>query len=93
MDSYQIDFYQDDPDVLATSRFKHDGQDYEVTIITAAPGGCSNKYLPEIFQTSESQITVAFDGEYFEQQVNAAVARAIIRITLVRQPLQSCRCT
>ena len=76
MDSYQIDFYQDDPDVLATSRFKHDGQDYEVTIITAAPGGCSNKYLPEIFQTSESQITVAFDGEYFEQQINAAGAQA-----------------
>tara|TARA_B100001996_G_scaffold373797_1_gene351658 strand:- start:998 stop:1399 length:402 start_codon:yes stop_codon:yes gene_type:complete len=76
MDNYQIDFYQDDPDVLAKSRFKHAGKDYDVTIITAAPGGCTNKYLPEIFQTSESDITVAFDGEYFEQQINAAVAQA-----------------
>ncbi len=76
MDSFQIDFYQDDPDVLAKSRFEQDGKEYEVTIITAAPGGCTNKYLPDIFQTSESDITVAFDGEYFEQQINAAVAQA-----------------
>ena len=74
--NFTVDFYQDDPDILAKSRFQHQGMDYEITIVTAAPGGCSNKYMPDIFQISETDLTIAFDGEYFEQQINAAVAQA-----------------
>tara|TARA_Y100000401_G_C8311437_1_gene219961 strand:+ start:1046 stop:1483 length:438 start_codon:yes stop_codon:yes gene_type:complete len=74
--NFTVDFYQDDPDILAKSRFQHEGMDYEITIVTASPGGCTNKYLPDVFQTSETDLTIAFDGEYFEQQINAAVAQA-----------------
>jgi hypothetical protein len=76
MDSFQVDFIQDDPAVLAKSRFAYDGKDWEITIITAAAGACANRYLPEIIQTSDDHLTVTFDGEYFEQQINAAVAQA-----------------
>ena len=76
MDNFQVDFYQDDPDVLAKSRFDYEGQKYDITIIAAARGACANKYLPEIIQTSPHNLTVTFDGDYFEQQINAAVAQA-----------------
>jgi hypothetical protein len=76
MDNFQVDFYQDDPDILAKSRFEHEGKKWDITIIAAATGACANKYLPEIIQTSDDHLTVAFDGAYFEHQINAAVEQA-----------------
>tara|TARA_B100000287_G_scaffold416035_1_gene450268 strand:+ start:1456 stop:1872 length:417 start_codon:yes stop_codon:yes gene_type:complete len=76
MSNFDIQFMHDDPDVLARSRFEHKGKKYDITVITAATGSLENKYLPEVIPTDPVSFIVAFDGEYFEQQVNAAVAQA-----------------
>ncbi len=76
MENFFVEFIQEDPDVLAKSRFDIDGIDYEVTIITAAPGSLNNRYLPEVIQIDDTNIVVAFDGEYFERRINESVQQA-----------------
>lgn len=76
MENFVVQFMQDDPDVLAKSRFDIDGVDYEITIITAAPGSLNNRYLPEVIRIDETNIIVAFDGECFERKINESVQEA-----------------
>ena len=76
MDNFQVDFYQDDPDILAKSNFEYEGKKWNITIIAAATGACVNKYLPEIIQTSDDHLTVVFDGGHFEKQINESVQQA-----------------
>jgi hypothetical protein len=80
MSNFDIQFMHDDPDVLARSRFEHQGKKYDITVITATPGSVNNKYLPEVIPTDPTSFIVAFDGEYFEQQVNAAVSQAQLEL-------------
>ena len=76
MENFFVEFMQAEPDILAKSRFDIDGIDYEVTIITAAPGSLSNRYLPEVIEVDDTSIVVAFDGEYFERKINESVQQA-----------------
>jgi antitoxin component HigA of HigAB toxin-antitoxin module len=76
MENFFVEFMQEDPDILAKSRFDIDGIDYEVTIITAAAGSLNNRYLPEIIQVDDTNLIVAFDGEHFERKINESVQQA-----------------
>jgi hypothetical protein len=76
MDNFFVEFIQEDPDVLAKSRFDIDGIDYEVTIIAAAAGSLKNRYLPEVIELDDTKIVVAFDGAYFEKKINESVQQA-----------------
>ena len=86
MDSWRIEVYQDDEDVLAKSVLKSpDGEEWEVLVVTAAPGAITNRYFPDVIESigSEKRLIVAFDGEQIQQKLQETVAEATLELETV----------
>ena len=86
MDSWRIEVYQDDEDVLAKSVLKSpDGEEWEVLVVTAAPGAITNRYFPDVIESigAEKRLIVAFDGEQIQQKLQETVAEATLELETV----------
>ena len=86
MDSWRIEVYQDDEDVLAKSVLKSpDGEEWEVLVVTAAPGAITNRYFPDVIESigSEKRLIVAFDGEQIKQKLEETVTEATLELETV----------
>ena len=86
MDSWRIEVYQDDEDVLAKSVLKSpDGEEWEVLVVTAAPSAITNRYFPDVIESigSEKRLIVAFDGEQIQQKLQETVAEATLELETV----------
>ena len=86
MDSWHIEVYQDDEDVLAKSVLKSpDGEEWEVLVVTAAPGAITNRYFPDVIESigPEKRLIVAFDGEQIKQKLEETVTEATLELETV----------
>lgn len=86
MDSWRIEVYQDDSDVLAKSVLKSpDGEEWEVLVVTAAPGAITNPYFPDVIECvgPEKRLIVAFDGGQIQQKLQETVTEATLELETV----------
>tara|TARA_B100000929_G_scaffold153996_1_gene121846 strand:+ start:3130 stop:3510 length:381 start_codon:yes stop_codon:yes gene_type:complete len=86
MDSWRIEVYQDDEDVLAKSVLTSpDGEEWEVLVVTAAPGAIANPYFPDVIESigPEKRLIVAFDGGQIQQKLEETVTAASLELETV----------
>jgi len=86
MDSWRIEVYQDDSDVLAKSVLvSPDGEEWEVLVVTAAPGAITNPYFPDVIECvgPEKRLIVAFDGGQIQQKLHETVTEATLELETV----------